>query len=266
MKNKKSKKPLIVVAMILMIGLVAGMGAMTYSRYITSGTTGDQTATAAKWGFVVTVNATDLFATDYSVEEGATLATKATGDGVAVNASGDANVVAPGTKGSMTISISGSAEVLAKLSITATKNETSTDKATEIQLGDYYPVVWTLKEAGSTSALATGKLSKVLDSLAGTSATFDAGFLYSKTYTLSWEWALETGADANAKATNNAKDTLIGYKAEGKAYADIKDLYCGSTKLGTLLGTEDEAAAKAYGEIVTQMSFNLQISVEQIQS
>ena len=51
MKSRKNKKMLVAVAMILMIALVAGMGAMTYSKYITSGTTGEQTATAAKWGF-----------------------------------------------------------------------------------------------------------------------------------------------------------------------------------------------------------------------
>lgn len=253
MKNKKSKKPLIVVAMILMIGLVAGMGAMTYSRYITTTKSGTQTATAAKWGFVVTVNATDLFATDYSVAEGATLATKATGEGVAVNASSTANVVAPGTKGSMTISISGSAEVLAKLSIT------TTETPTEIHLGDYYPVVWTLTDGDKLNE--SGKLSTVLASLSGTSATFDAGTSYSKTYTLSWEWALETGENDDDKATNNAKDTLIGYKAAGKEYADISNTYVGSKLLSEVV-----ASVTAYNAIVTQMSFNLQISVEQIQT
>lgn len=251
MKNKKSKKPLIVVAMILMIGLVAGMGAMTYSRYITSGTTGTQTATAAKWGFVVTVNATDLFATDYSVAEGATLATKVAGDGVAVNASSAANVVAPGTTGSMTISISGSAEVLAKLSITTIGD------VSQIHLGDYYPVVWKLTDGGEL--IVSGELSYVLDTLLGTSTTFSAGDSYDKYYTLSWEWPLETGATDDEKATNNAKDTLIGYKAQNKGYADIKDTYVGSKLLSEVVTSVN------YGEIATVMSFNLQISVEQIQ-
>lgn len=253
MKNKKSKKPLIVVAMILMIGLVAGMGAMTYSRYITSGTTGTQTATAAKWGFVVTVNATDLFATDYSVAEGATLATKVAENGVAVNANSTANIVAPGTTGSMTISISGSAEVLAKLSITTIGD------VKEIFLGDYYPVVWKLTDGGTL--IASGKLIDVLESLTGTSTTFSAGASdsYNKNYTLSWEWPLETGATDDEKATNNAKDTLIGYKAQDIGYADIKDTYVGSKLLSEVVTSEN------YGAIVTEMSFNLQISVEQIQ-
>lgn len=251
MKNKKSKKPLIVVAMILMIGLVAGMGAMTYSRYITSGTTGTQTATAAKWGFVVTVNATDLFATDYSVAEGATLATKVAENGVAVKTKSTANIVAPGTTGSMTISISGSAEVLAKLSIT------TIGEVNEIFLGDYYPVVWKLTDGGTFNV--SGKLSDVLASLTGTSTTFSAGESYNINYTLSWEWPLETGATDDEKATNNAKDTLIGYKAEEKGYADIKDTYVGSKLLSEVVTSEN------YGAIVTEMSFNLQISVEQIQ-
>lgn len=256
MKNKKSKKPLIVVATVLMIGLVAGMGAMTYSKYITSGSTGNQTATAAKWGFVVTVDADDLFVKDYTLAaDDATLAAKATVTGVAVHASGDANLVAPGTTGSMTITINGSAEVLARLSIKTTGGD-----PIEISLGDYRPVVWTLKES-STGNISSGKLSAVLESLTATSTTFDAGTPCNITYTLTWEWPLETGDDDDTKAANNAKDTLIGYKAAGKKYADIKDTYVGSKLLSEVV-----TSAETYDAIVAQMSFDLEISVEQIQS
>ena len=50
-KNRKNRKPLIVVAMLLMVALVVGLGAMTYSRYVSSFNSGTQQATAAKWGF-----------------------------------------------------------------------------------------------------------------------------------------------------------------------------------------------------------------------
>lgn len=242
--------------MILMIGLVAGMGAMTYSKYITSGSTGNQTATAAKWGFVVTVNAEDLFATDYTLKTDATLATKADATGVAVHASSTAaNVVAPGTTGSMTITISGSAEVLARLSIK------TTGTMSEIEVGGYYPVVWTLTEKNTTGTIVSGKLSAVLSSLTGTSTTFTPdGTSYEKTYTLKWEWPLESGDTDDDKATNNAKDTLIGYKAQGKTYDEIKNTYVGSKLLGGIVMSADD-----YNKIVTEMSFDLEISVEQIQ-
>ena len=61
----KGKKFLTMAATSLMACLVAGMGAMTYSKYITSDNTGTQQATAANWGFVVTVNADDLFASSF---------------------------------------------------------------------------------------------------------------------------------------------------------------------------------------------------------
>ena len=72
MKNnqRKNKKALVLVAMILMIGLVAGMGAMTYSRYISAGKVENVAATAAKWGFIVNVNADNVFGSDYDTKDG----------------------------------------------------------------------------------------------------------------------------------------------------------------------------------------------------
>lgn len=253
-KSRKSKKLFVIIAMVLMIGLVAGMGAMTYSRYVTSGSSGDKSATAAKWGFVVTVDATDLFGQGYvAASEGSLATVTAKDSGVAVKASGDTNVIAPGTTGSMTISISGSAEVLAKLSIT------STGTISEICLGDYYPVKWTLKE-GTTTIVDAKKLSDVIKELKDTSETFAAGATCNKNYTLSWEWALEVGDTDAAKEVTNAKDTLIGYKAAGKGFNVVKDIYVGSTILNSIVSTEE-----AYNAIVTSTSFNLTISVEQIQ-
>lgn len=248
-KSRKSKKLLVVVAVVLMLGLVVGMGAMTYSKYVTSGTTGSQSATAAKWGFVVTVNADNLFATDYTKLSDATLATKATGTGVAVHASGTTNVVAPGTTGSMTISISGKAEVRAKLTISA-----GTAGAKEIHLDDYLPVKWTLSDGASD--VKTGKLSDIISYLEGTSQIFEVNTTadYNKTYTLTWKW------DLDGDEATNAKDTLIGYKAATKNYDEIKDTYVGNTKLGDVVKSSTD-----YDNIGTEMSFNLTISVEQIQ-
>ena len=56
-----TKKHLTIVAVVLMVALVVGMGAMTYARYISSYDSGEQIATAAKWGFVVNADTTNLF-------------------------------------------------------------------------------------------------------------------------------------------------------------------------------------------------------------
>lgn len=227
-KNNRSKAVIIVIAMLLMVALVVGMGAMTYSKYITSGTTGDQTATAAKWGFVVTVNATDLFGTDYTKgesDEHAKVVTTSGSTGVAVDA--ESKAVAPGTTGFMTISVSGTAEVKAKLTIAFTGD------TKEIHYGeDYYPVKWTLNDGSSNNLVTDGKLADVKDALENNS-TINAGYkLTEKTYTLTWKWAFDG---------DNTKDTAIGKKANDLSY----------TESGV--------------EIEPTMSFNITISVEQIQ-
>lgn len=251
-KNNRSKAVIIVIAMLLMVALVVGMGAMTYSRYITSDTTGDQTATAAKWGFVVTVNADNLFGTDYTLETGSSLATKVTSDGVGVAVNAESSVVAPGTTGSMTISITGSAEVLAKLTIDFGNT------VQEIHYGDYYPVEWTLSE-GNTKKVV-GKLSDVVDYFNNDSNNpkITAGDdTFEREYTLTWEWELGSDDDTNAK------DTIIGYKASGKAYNEIENSYIGTKKLGDLVSSDNYNTESAF--IVTQMSFNMTVSIEQIQ-
>ena len=94
---KKNKKLLAIIAVVLMIGLVAGMGAMTYARYISTVTTAPNQATAAKWGFVVNVDASNLFSTDY-VKDGNYSKPTTTGHGVAIKAANQS--LAPGSTGS----------------------------------------------------------------------------------------------------------------------------------------------------------------------
>ena len=68
----KNKKFLVIIATVLMACLVVGMGAMTYSRYISTTELPAQSATAAKWGYVITADASNLFGSDYKVAEGTT--------------------------------------------------------------------------------------------------------------------------------------------------------------------------------------------------
>lgn len=252
--NRKTKKLLAIVAMVLMVGLIAGMGAMTYAKYVTSASVPTQSATAAKWGFVITADADNLFGTDYDQTDATNkIATKVTTNGVAVNASGDTNVVAPGTTGSMTISVSGSAEVLAKLTVTV-------GSTTDIALGDYKPVKWSITGTAAENTVTDGTLSEVLSALTKdvtgntdttTTATISAGTSIDKSYTISWKWAFDG---------DNAKDTVIGYKAMDKSYSDIKTLTVGDSTVADVVATET-----AYNAITTTVSFSLSISVEQIQ-
>lgn len=206
MNNKKMKKGILAICMGLMIALVCGMGAMTYSKYITTQNPGTQQATAAKWGFVITANTDNLFGTDYTKDTGDTYAT-VTDNGVAVKASSTANVVAPGTSGSMTITVNGSAEVRAKLTISMTN-------ASDIHLGtDYYPIVWTYDDDTYTKLLD-------LCTAINETTTFDVGASVTRDITISWAWAFE--------GQNNESDTKIGLIVNGTETKGEND----STKLG----------------------------------
>lgn len=244
-KNKKtrlSKKLIAFVAIVLMMGLIVGMGAMTYSKYVTSENTGSQTATAAKWGFVVTADASDLFGTDYTKGADASSATVVTTtgtNGVAVNA--ESRVVAPGTSGSMTVTVSGSAEVLAQI-----KFEFS-NGSKEIKFGDYSPVKWTLKE-GDKALVTKGSFAD----LAVKTSTIAAGSSLPEdgvVYTISWEWEL------NDSDESNKKDTIIGYKSSGTAY-NYLPVY-----LKDVVASEEN-----YNNITTEMQFGLKVTIEQIQT
>ena len=74
-KFMKNKKLLTILAMVLMVSLVVGMGAMTYAKYVSNYDGGSGTATAAKWGFVVTANTDNLFGTQYKSDDSDTYAT-----------------------------------------------------------------------------------------------------------------------------------------------------------------------------------------------
>lgn len=246
MKIFKSKKFLATIAIVLMMGIIAGMGAMTYSKYVTSADGGTQTATAAKWGFVISVDASKLFGSDYK-KDGSNASAKIDGSGnVVVNGSGDAVVVAPGTEGSMTITVNGSAEVLAKLTVNATTTS-------DIHLDSYYPVNWTVSDGATTSTSNT--LAEAVAALNKTT-TINVGDTTDKTYTLSWKWALD-GADDTA----NTKDTIIGYKANGKTYDELKGIY-GETALASIISETDYNNTE---KLQTQMSFSLTVTVEQTQ-
>lgn len=276
MKILKSKKLLATVAVGLMISLVAGMGAMTFARYISTAQVPTQQATAAKWGFVVTANADNLFSTDYTLAQGATHATVVTENGVAVRAVADtegnrANLVAPGTTGSMTVSVTGSAEVAAKLTIEAGNSfkdvcipeGTDGEGATRAA---YYPIKWTLAKRVGESAtddvlVSRGSIGEFLEAIAEESTELKAGDSVSVVYTITWAWDFN-GDNSNADQLAASKnDTLIGYKTQGVSYDKLANLLSPSMKTYKSLISET-----TYNAISTTLQFDLSVTVEQIQS
>ncbi|MBQ8879621.1 MAG: hypothetical protein IJY69_02120 [Clostridia bacterium] len=243
MKTNNKKKLVMITAMFLMIALVIGMGAMTYARYTTTKDTGAQSATAAKWGIVLTVNTDSLFKDEYDSTVDV--------DTDALDVSANSAVVAPGTSGEMTIAINGSAEVLSQLKIT----EVGTNE--EIYFGnDYYPVKWTLTDKEDTLLVENKKLSDVISYLTTTvsGTKWNAGTSIDEVYTISWNWAI--GAESSeVNQEDNQKDTAIGILAQGGDPAKTVN------DVNTILGTTFDAATLFNCDI----SFQLKITVEQIQ-
>lgn len=237
-KFNKKKKMLLILSIVLMLTMVVGMGAFTFAKYVTTQTADDQ-ANTAQWGFVITADASDLFGTDYTLSGTGTSATVVeTGNGVAVKATGTGNVVAPGTTGSMSFSINGKAEVLAKVSLewTATK---------DIHLDAYYPVKWTITENG-VPVCEDVKLSAALAALKSSVGVVSIapGTEVNKTYVLSWSWAFDSG--------NNKSDTVLGLLAGGKTVEQINAIYGAGTVTA--------------GNYNTSIDFGFTVTVEQTQS
>ena len=248
MKNKtrnNKRKPLLVVALVLMVALVFGMGAMTYSRYISTAEMDDgkTTATVAKWGYVVTINADDMFGKEYN---NGTITTSATTNDVraVVYYTGDNKlIVAPGTSGSMTITVNGKADVLAQLSITVNDSQ---DVSLKENGAAYNPIKWTLKDDDTAvSGVENVGLNTLVTQLGNYTSDVPAGTEYNnKTYTISWSWAL----DSDNHEYDDA-DTVLGLAAADKV-SDASYSHNGKT----------------YTEINTQLKLDLSVTIKQIQT
>lgn len=200
--RKNNKTPYLVVTLACAL-LVTGLGGATLAKYVTEKGTDSSVATVAKWGYVITLNANDLFSKDYSKGEN-NIAIKSDSTGLSV--AGEADRVAPGTSGSMTFSVIGQAEVASKITFAATGTDVYYDK-TSGENDEYYPIKWTLTK-NNVAVVTDGKLSEVATKLNAEKVdNNDPGTQVNNTYELSWVWALD-GQD-------NVLDTYLGNIAAG---------------------------------------------------
>ena len=248
-KTLKNKKVIMILAMVLMVALVAGMGAMTYSRYVSSADMGDaKVATVAKWGYVVTFNAADMFPDTYETDGASTLAVKANSGNDVVKVSSDDSIVAPGTTGSMTIVASGVAEVLAEFSI---KLEAGYSDITLVKKdgSKYNPIKWSLKY-GDTTLVDKKSLADLANELGNHTQIIAPDDEINKTFTITWEWALDNGEDQ--------LDTILGYFAKnGNTTLDADQLESlGITALTEVIQSDGH---------VTGITFDLSATIKQVQ-
>ena len=212
-QKKDNRKSIFVIGLLLLLVAVIGFGGYTLSKYVTK-KNASGSASVAKWGFKVSADAKNLLGQEYKYD-GTNSTVNAGGDKVTVKANTSAgNIVAPGTTGSMTFTIGGTAEV--KAAIEVKMNVTSdvvlkykTTAAPEATPVEYYPVKWTLKKTvgeNTTTVVENRTLAQLKDDLATLNATVGAGEAYANaaTYTIEWAWAFEVD-----EATNEL-DTFLG--------------------------------------------------------
>lgn len=267
-KENKRRKGLIFV-MLLALVVALAFGGYTFSKYITTKQQSGQ-AQVAKWGFKISVNAADLFGKNYiwdNGKNGSIVTTDADKSKVTVQAATDNtnNVVAPGTKGSMTFKVEGKAEVLAKLKLELSDVK---DIVLKIAKGgttyEYYPVKWTLTKVGVAASLVNGgKLSDVATKLNDVSAEWNSKIEVNTEithdFTLSWEWAFDGSTVPDDLTALNLKadvlDTILGYLMNRTTVDDI----CAQLGLNSTEYTINET------DSVLQTEFKLDIEVVQLQ-
>lgn len=268
-KENKRRKGLIFV-MLLALVVALAFGGYTFSKYITTKQQSGQ-AQVAKWGFKISVNAADLFGKNYiwnNGKNGSVVTDEADNTKVTVQTGGDYNVVAPGTKGSMTFKVEGKAEVLAQLKL---KLSDVKDIVLKITKGgasyEYYPVKWTLTKVGVTAPLVNGgKLSEVMTKLNDANAAWNRNINVNTDitpekydFTLSWEWAFDGSTvptDLTALGLEaDQLDTILGYLMNGTT---VDDIY---TQLG--LNSTEYTIDKDNSVLKTE--FKLDIEVVQLQ-
>ena len=222
----------LLVAVLLTTSTISG----TFAKYVTEAS-GQDEARVALWGVTATSVTSDIFTKTYVDED------NDTGFGNTVVSTVD--VVAPGTTstGDTIFKITGKPEVAVAVDVKVTdKNGAAivdvlvpggtyidyteavgNDGAgnpyydTFALSGDYYPVVYTLKN-GAGNTLAEGNLAVIQTYLEGLSGNYQAGTNLATdmipgtdgTYKLSWKWAFEKGTTEEEKAMYDAADTLLG--------------------------------------------------------
>lgn len=220
-EKKDNRKSVLLIALLLLLVAIIGFGGYTLSKYITSKST-DSTARVAKWGFTVDADNSKLFGDQYKWKDNTSgSTTDGTGTLTVKADTAGTNLVAPGTSGSMTFSVKGKAEVLAKVEMKVA--EGYHDIALKLTKDNtdytYNPVKWTLKK-GTDDVVTNGTLEAVAKALNGQykveenhdTATIAIGTEINDEYTLSWAWAFEgtavpTGVEG---LTSDALDTLLG--------------------------------------------------------
>lgn len=260
-RSNNGKRIVLIMLAILLIAAIA-FGAYTYSKYVTS-KEGTGSATVAQWGFEVSM--TNGENAGFSTKYNQTGVANESGTAIVADTSTDGNIVAPGANGSMTFTVGGSAEVLAKIKTTV---ESTSEISLTLKQADksvvYYPIKYTLKEGENTALVTDGTMEEVetqIGAIQDLNKTVAANTeITKKTYTLSWEWVFESATlvvDEENRYTVQCDelDTILGKIAAG----DPTENY-------TVKDSNEADWTISKNDAKTKVDFSITVSITQAQS
>ena len=245
--NAMAKRKIVIAGMLVLLIVSVALSGGVLAKYVSTSNAKPSTARVARWGFIISANADDLLGSAY---DGDRIDIDVGAGSLDVNAEEELDVLAPDASGSMSFSISGTSEVLAKLTVQIGGSEIFLQKGEEF----YYPIVWTLKKGGEV--LVSGRLADVNAYFADDPAT-DANELevepnthsaFEGDYVLSWTWEFTNADSGITDLSVNHADTLLGFAA-----------------VPTEKRTAEQTEALAEYTAGTTLSLSMSIVIEQIQ-
>ena len=264
-KTRRNKRIMIVAAIFVLLAAILCLGGVTFAKYVSKGG-GKAQATVAKWGCVVTADVDNLFFDAYNNDNTKATWATPTGNGIKISADTQNNkLVAPGAKGSMTITVGGKAEVASFMTFTeGTLNDISLkydaytpegEGAAAVPAGTYNPIKWTLKKgsaevAGATKTTLAACLTALKTDLGFTGAATQSAVKAPgeawgnadgtvKTFTLTWEWAFDNTATlSKADVFDTALAAYIAETDSEKKADILTNAGCVADGLSTTLSVD----------------------------
>ena len=201
-----------------------------YAKFVSEIDNDSPTASATAWGFNINFDGSNMFSQHYQGGVKAEAGLK--NEDYAVRAQAEGTVVTPDTSGEMVLTITGSAEVKAKITMSADGEDVSV-KYSGV---NYVPIKWSLTvyDNGVENKIFSKKsFAEMITYLNSFEYTVNASAEADLRFVISWEWPYENGADDAEKALYNELDSVIAAYSQGKTI-DLK--YNVNTKLDFSFG------------------------------
>ncbi len=289
--ENKRKKVFLITTLLLALLLIFAFGTYSLSKYV-SQDKGSGTATIAKWGYTMKVDAANLFGQKYQNTDTSSLATVTENDdNLVVKASGETNVIAPGTTGYMRISVEGEAEIAAKLAfaidnvkmpkLVVTRTVETDKKITYI----YEPVTFQVLKynddsftSGTAQNISTVEEHKTVGTLADVQTYFQ-GETFNKSisaaseetlgyyYDIVWEWKFDNNGEITPTGDVSSPDT---YKLSSDVLDTLFGIYADDSLKSITYTVVDEGKEEVTFTVddstVKDIGFDLTITLEQVQT